>query len=89
MIQNQPFPAPGHSIAEFAEEVAASDGEGGFYFDRPQTTEDMIYHLKHLWVEMLGAGHDLPATVAKFLIEEGICDDSASMTKLREFAAAE
>ncbi|QQD21215.1 hypothetical protein GJQ54_05245 [Oceanospirillaceae bacterium ASx5O] len=88
-IEPQPFPSEGQSVEDFAADVVASDGEGGSWFEKPYTTEEMLSELRDVWAEMLYAGNDIPAVVARHLIEHGTCDGSNWMDELREFAAAE
>ncbi len=88
-IEQQPFPADGQSVEEFAGDVVASDGESGYWFKKAYTAEEMLSELRDVWAEELYSGNKIPAVVARHLIEQGTCDDSNWMDELRKFATAE
>ncbi|WP_276681533.1 hypothetical protein [Thalassolituus oleivorans] len=88
-IADKKFPSAGQSVEDFAEDVISSDGNDGFYFENPYNLESMLSDLRDVWADALYSGDEIPAQVAKHLIEHGTCNDSQWMEELKEFANAE
>lgn len=87
-LQDNLFPAEGQDVNEFVAEVAALNGEGGWYFSTAREVDvaDVRDELLNLWAEQLYSGEKLSEPVALALLEDGRCDDSAYVDELREFA---
>ncbi|WP_111639977.1 hypothetical protein [Marinomonas shanghaiensis] len=83
-IETQLFPNENQSIKAFAQEVADSE-DNGYLFEREPTLEWMLDQLEGVWIEYLVAGHELPITVAGFILDRGNYPD-AWEDELREFA---
>lgn len=84
-IQNDPFPADGVTVEQFAQEALDSE-DNGYYFLREMTVDEMLSDLRSIWADMLYSGKDIPKAVAQYLLETGECDDSQWMDELKEFA---
>lgn len=76
-----------HDLESLAETLINVDGEGGCYFSDDMNSSDAIlYELKHVWSERLYSGDDIPQEVAQYLLDDGFCDDSQWVDELKEFA---
>jgi hypothetical protein len=83
------FPNESETVESFAEELHQCDGDENAYFSESMNSKDAILSsLSGIWVEQLYSGNDIPENVAKYLIQEGTCDDSQLLAELKEFAQA-
>jgi len=79
----------GKSFDDYAQELFDCDGNDGYYFADHLSDVDLIkMELLQLWADQLYSGDEIPANVAKLLIENGTCNNSQWMDELREFANA-
>lgn len=84
-----PFCNKNQSIDEYALEVIALNGYNDCYLtDDLLDPDSMKAAILNLWAECLYNGDSLPAHIAKILISEETCADSAWMEELTEFANA-
>jgi hypothetical protein len=79
----------GKSFDEYAQDLLDCDGDNGYFFSSSfNDVDSMKSELLDLWADALYSGDDIPANVAKLLIDNHTCDDSEWMEELREFANA-
>lgn len=72
------MPQPEDEVSDFIENFDMD----GLIFDGNLADE-----LRELWAQHLYNGDDLPANVARDLLEDGRCEDSEWMDELKEFAS--
>lgn len=85
-IENDPFPAEGQSVTEFAQGILETDGQDGYFFQENMTADDILCELRTIWANHLYSGEELPKSVAQYLLDTGECDDSAWLDELRDFS---
>lgn len=86
-LSDAAFPSESQSVSEFAGEII-DDISYEYYglCDNLSTPEGLLTALSDVWANFLYNGDELPQEVAKYLIEEGVCDDSAWMDELNAMA---
>ena len=78
---------PGQALSELAAELHSLDGDDGFYFsDELNSVAAILDTLLDMWADQLYGGEEIPQEVARALLDDGRCEDSAWMPELRAYA---
>jgi len=82
-------PGENQSLNDFAQNLLDRNGDGDCYFaDDLRSVEAIKDLLLDMWADDLYARKDIEPHIAKMLLADGRCEDSAWMDELKEFAGA-